>query len=163
MRKINWKYLVVRYFTWKLEFFPGILWIIVAVLSEPRLLIPQYTIIWSELKSRTVGFTWSCMHPNFAELNCHTLTRHLWVSFLVDKKPFNFFTMLSWSSYSFCRVFWWRRQGDIIFYNSTVFIATIVFIIIIIINVNTIGIIIISYIPFFLEYIVQYRLPVYKK
>ena len=51
--------------------------------------------MWSGSKSRTVGFTWSCMHLTLAELNGRTLTRHLWFSFRVSKKPFNFFTMLS--------------------------------------------------------------------
>ena len=66
-----------------------------AVRSEFRSLVPQWRIIWSGLTSRIVGFTWSCMHLTFAELNGRTLTRHLCLSFLVNKKPFNFFTMLS--------------------------------------------------------------------
>ena len=76
------------------------------VRSKFRSLVPQWRIIWSGLKSRTVGFTWSCMHLTFAELNGRTLTRHLCLSFLVNKKPFNFFTMLSPSmntvSFEFC-------------------------------------------------------------
>ena len=51
--------------------------------------------MWSGLKSQTVGFTWSCMLLTLAELNGRTLTRHLWFSFRVSKKPFNFFIMLS--------------------------------------------------------------------
>ena len=35
------------------------------------------------------------MHLTLAELNGQTLTRHLWFSFRVSKKPFNFYTMLS--------------------------------------------------------------------
>ena len=35
------------------------------------------------------------MHLTLAELNGRTLTRHLWFSFRVSKKPFNFFTILS--------------------------------------------------------------------
>ena len=46
--------------------------------------------MWFGLKSRTVGFTWSCMHLTLAELNGRTLTRRLWFSFRVS-----FFTMLS--------------------------------------------------------------------
>ena len=34
------------------------------------------------------------MHLTLAELNGRTLTRHLWFSFRVSKKLFNFFTML---------------------------------------------------------------------
>ena len=65
------------------------------VLSEFKSLVPQCNIMWSGSKSRTVGFTSSCMHLTLAELNGRTLTRHLWFSFRVSKKPFNFFTMLS--------------------------------------------------------------------
>ena len=43
----------------------------------------------------SAGFTRSCMHLTFAELNGRTLKWYLWLSFLVNKKPFNFFTMLS--------------------------------------------------------------------
>ena len=57
-------------------------------------LVPQYNVLWSGLKLQTVGFAWSCMHLTLTELNGH-LTRHLWFSFRVSKKPFNFFTMLS--------------------------------------------------------------------
>ena len=65
------------------------------VLSEFKSLVPQCNIMWSGSKSRTVGFTWLCMHLTLAELNSRTLTRHLWFSFRVRKKPFNFLTMLS--------------------------------------------------------------------
>ena len=65
------------------------------VLSEFGSLVPQCNIMWSGSKSRTVGFTWSCMDLTLAELNGRTLTRHLWFSFRVTKKLFNFFTMLS--------------------------------------------------------------------
>ena len=54
-----------------------------------------FIVIWSGLKSRTVGFVWSCMCFTFAELNGRTLTRHLWFSFRVTQKTFDFFTMLS--------------------------------------------------------------------
>ena len=57
-----------------------------AVRSEFRSLVPQWRIIWYGLKSRTVGFTWSCMYLTFAELNGRTLTRYLCLSFLVNKK-----------------------------------------------------------------------------
>ena len=63
--------------------------------SELRSLFLQWRITWSWLTSRIVSFTWSCMHLTFAELNGRTLTRHLCLSFLVNKKPFNFFTMPS--------------------------------------------------------------------
>ena len=63
--------------------------------SELRPLVSQCNIMWSRSKSRTVGFAWSCMHLTLAELNGRTLTRHLWLSFRVSKKPFNIFTMLS--------------------------------------------------------------------
>ena len=35
------------------------------------------------------------MHLTLVELNGRTLTRRLWFSFCVSKKPFNFFTILS--------------------------------------------------------------------
>ena len=57
-------------------------------------LVLQWRIIWSRIKSRTVGFTWSCMNLTFDKLKGRTLARHLRLSFLVNKKPFNFFTML---------------------------------------------------------------------
>ena len=66
-----------------------------AVLWEPTSLVPQYKIIRAGLKSRTLGLTCSCMHLNFEELNDSSFTRHWWLSFLVNKKPFNFFNMLS--------------------------------------------------------------------
>ena len=56
-----------------------------AVRPEFRSLVPQWRIIWSGLKPRTVGFTYSCMHLTFAVLNGRTLTRHLCLSFLVNK------------------------------------------------------------------------------
>ena len=64
------------------------------VLSEFKSFVPQCNIMWSGLNSQTVGFACSCMHLTLAELNGRTLTRHLWFSFRVSKKPFNFFTML---------------------------------------------------------------------
>ena len=64
------------------------------VLSEFESLVPQCNIMWSGSKSRTVGFAWSCMHLTLPELNSRTLTRHLWFSLCVSKKPFNFFTIL---------------------------------------------------------------------
>ena len=60
------------------------------VLSEFRSLVPQCNMMWSGSKSRTVGFTWSCMHLTLAELNGRTLTRHLWFSFRISKKPLIF-------------------------------------------------------------------------
>ena len=67
------------------------------ILSEFESLAPQcnINIKWSRSKSRTAGFAWSCMHLILAELNGRTWTRHLWFSFHVTKKPFNFFTILS--------------------------------------------------------------------
>ena len=66
-----------------------------AVLSKLRSLVTQCEIIWSGLKSRTLGLTWWCMHLTFAELNGRTLTRHLWLSFLVNKKQINFLKTVS--------------------------------------------------------------------
>ena len=50
--------------------------------------------MWSRSKSRIAGFALSCKRLNLAELNDLTLARHVWFSFRVNKKPFNFFTML---------------------------------------------------------------------
>ena len=64
-----------------------------AFLSELRSLVTHYknNMVWN--KSRTVSFKWSCMHLTFSELNGRTLTRHLWLSFLLNENPFNFFTI----------------------------------------------------------------------
>ena len=71
------------------------------VLSEFKSLVPQCNIMWSGSKSRTVGFTWSCMCLALAGSNGRTLTRHLWFSYRVSKKRFNFFTILSLSMKTF--------------------------------------------------------------
>ena len=54
------------------------------VLSQFKSLFRQCNIMWSGSKSQTVGFAWSCMHLNLAELNGQTLTRHLWFSLRVS-------------------------------------------------------------------------------
>ena len=48
-----------------------------------------------ESKSRTVSFAWLWMHLTLTKLNGRMLTRHLWFSFQVSKKPFYFITILS--------------------------------------------------------------------
>ena len=97
--------------------------------------------VQSEFKSRTVGFTWSCMHLTLAKLNGQTLTRQLWFSFRFSKKPFNFFYhAVSKYENSF---FWgWRRRSAINFTIITTSSATIAFII------NTIIIVLVSIIIF---------------
>ena len=60
-----------------------------AVHSEFRSLVPQWRITWSGLTSRIVGFTWSCMHLTFPELNGRTLTRHLCLSFTMLSPSMN--------------------------------------------------------------------------
>ena len=59
-------------------------------LLEFKSLVPQCNIMWPESNSRIVVFTWWCMHPTLVELKGQTLTRHLWFSFLVSRKTFNF-------------------------------------------------------------------------
>lgn len=59
------------------------------------------------------------MYLIFSKLDGRTLRRHLKVSFLVNKKPFNSCNMLSPSMDSFFRVLGLRWQGDIV---NTIFI-----------------------------------------
>ena len=72
-----------------------------AIRSEFRLLVPQWRIIWSGIKSRTVGFTWSWMHLTFAELNGSTLTRHLvWVFLSIKNHLISLpFYLLVWTQF----------------------------------------------------------------
>ena len=103
-----------------------VIWL--TVRSKFRSLVPQWRIIWSGLKSRTVGFTWSCMHLTFAELNGRTLTRHLCLSFLVNEKPFNFFTMLSPSMNTVSFQFW-DGHGEV-----TLFLLIVLFLLVLLIS-----------------------------
>ena len=111
------------------------------VLLEFKSLVLQCNIMWSGSKPRTVGF-----QLTLAELNGQTLARHLWFSFRVSKKPFDFLYH-SPSKYE-NSFFWdWWRRGAINFNVSNTFIIAIVFIYITIIIV--VFIVIVKVIIFF--------------
>ena len=57
-RNRNWIFAVVCSFTWKLEFFPNILWMIVGVLTRIWMVLDQLQLVLGRFWLVVGGFEW---------------------------------------------------------------------------------------------------------